>query len=105
MVVGKGRFWSVAFVAGVALAVPAQAGAEVTIGSDLAPNPGNADPCNPDAACTISNSVLSGASLTSPLDGVVVRWRVRAQATMDTPGHLRLRVIRERGGGESTGIN
>jgi hypothetical protein len=102
---GKGRCALAALAGGLALAVPAHAGAEVTVGSDLAPNPGNADPCSPDAACTISNWVLSGQSLTSPLDGVVVRWRVRAQATMATPVDLRLRVIRERAGGESTGIN
>jgi hypothetical protein len=89
----------------VFLLPPSSAGAKVTIGSDLAPSPGNSDPCNPDAECTISNSVLSGAQLSSSLDGVVVRWRVLAQATAGIPVDLRLRVIRDTTGGEFTGVN
>jgi hypothetical protein len=81
------------------------ASAVTTIGSDLAPSPGNADPCVPDAECTISNSLLPGEQLTSPLDGVVVRWRVRAQATAGIPVDLRLRVLRDAGVGEFTGVN
>jgi hypothetical protein len=81
------------------------ASAEVTIGSDLQPSPGNADPCVPDDDCTVANSLLPGAQLSSPMDGVLVRWRVRAQATAGEPVELRLRVIRAALGGVGTGVS
>ena len=47
--------------------------ASVTIGSDLAPSP--ATPVQT-CACTLLQTDLPGAQLTSPVNGTVVRWRV-----------------------------
>ncbi len=87
--------------AGALLASAGTAGAAVTIGSDLAPDP-------PDSACavdcTITNSTLPGSQLTSPVQGVVVRWRVRAGASGGSVD-LRLSVIRPGPGGVYSGIS
>lgn len=86
---------------------PAGAHAAVTIGSDLAPDPTTADACLPATdRCTVANlSLLVEGQLTSPVDGVVVRWRARA--SNDQPGGtpLRLRVIRPEAGELFTGVN
>lgn len=92
--------WAPVLALGALLLAVPPAGAVVTIGSDLETAPGNADPCDPDAGCTIANAVVAGEQLASPLDGVVVRWQVRAQATAGVPVDLRLRVIREGVGAE-----
>ena len=98
---------SVAAVAAVAIAAPAGADAAVTIGSDLSPDPTNANACAPPASpCTVANLSLFGTGeASSPIEGVVVRWRARA--SNDQPGGtpLRLKVIRPAGNGSFTGIS
>lgn len=76
--------------AALLLAVP-PAGAEVTIGSDLDAAPEFADP----GTFTYSQDKLPGRHTASPIDGVIVRWRVRS----DTAGAMaRLRVLRPASG-------
>jgi hypothetical protein len=91
----------------VVIAVPAGANAADTIGSDLSPGPSNSGTCSPAKdPCTVANlPPLGGEELSSPIDGVVVRWRVRA--SNDEPGGtpLRLRVIRPAAGGLFTAIS
>jgi hypothetical protein len=94
MVVGKGRFWLGAFVAGLGLGAPAQAGAEVTIGSNLGPTT-TVTRCNTGTPCTFVGDDVFGAvapdGLRSPIDGVVVRWRVRSGSAGNP---VALRVLR-----------
>lgn len=97
--------FGVAVLAGAILLTAPAAHAAVTIGSDLSPNAGNQDPCTPLAGspCTVTNLQLPGEQLTSPVDGVVVRWRVEA-VNGDTGTPVRLRVIRDEGGGAFVGV-
>jgi RTX calcium-binding nonapeptide repeat (4 copies) len=88
--------------AAAALVAPATGQAAITIGSDLAPDPVNAGTCLA-GSCTAANTALPGQQVTSPIQGVIVRWRVRAANTETTP--VRLRVIRPQSGGVYTGIN
>lgn len=83
-----------AVAAALALAPP-PANAAVTVGSDLA-NAGTPATCSdsPDVECTvvqtgISDRTLNSRQISSPIDGVVVRWRVR-----DSVGTLRPRIVR-----------
>lgn len=98
---------SVAAVAAVAIAAPAGADAAVTIGGDLAPDPTDANACAPATSpCTVANlSLFAAGQSSSPIEGVVVRWRARA--SNDEPGGtpLRLRVIRPAGNGSFTAIS
>lgn len=87
------------------LAAPGYAGAAVTIGSDLAPDPVNASICTGAASCTATDTQLPGQQLASPISGVVVRWRVRANNVEIGGPSLRLRVIRPSGVAAYTGIN
>jgi Ca2+-binding RTX toxin-like protein len=82
------------------LATPAMSGAAVTIGSDLAAPADDTVFCAPDPAivCTGVQTALPGRQITSPIDGVIVRWRMR-----DSSGTFALRVIRSAGGGNYTG--
>jgi hypothetical protein len=105
MTAGKG--WSAPVVAivataltAIAVAAPATAGAAITVGNDLSPAPTVADPCESTATCTISNTALPDDDPSSPINGVVVRWRVRAASTEPSGVPLRLRVIRDAGEGE-----
>ena len=91
-------------LAGIALlaaAVPAQA--TVTIGSNLAtPHADNMPGCN--VACTAANIILPAANrapggLTSPVNGTVTSWRVRANTGLN----LQLRLLRLTGAGAFTG--
>jgi hypothetical protein len=86
---------------GALAALPAPAGAAVTIGSDLAPDPVNAA-CTAD--CTLANTTLPDGQVTSPIQGVVVRWRVRAGAS-GGPIALRLVVLRPAGSGTYTNVS
>ena len=86
-------------------ALPSSAGAAVTIGSDLAPDPDSSASCAVGDTCTIANSVVSGASTSSPLDGVVVRWRVRSAGADFFGDPARVKVIRPAVGGEFTGVS
>jgi hypothetical protein len=77
----KGRCALAVLVGGVALAAPAQAGAEVTIGSGLGPA-ATGTGCNTGTPCTFVADEPFGAvapdGARSPIDGVVVRWRVKS---------------------------
>ena len=84
------------------LVLPVSSPAAVTIGSDLAPDP-DAAVCPLNNPCTVTNSVLPGAAITSPLDGVIVQWRVRAD-TSGEPVILRLNVLRPGAGGVYTSV-
>jgi hypothetical protein len=69
----------------IALAAPSGVSAAVTIGSDLSAA-GSNTLCESD--CTLSQTTLPGRQLVSPIDGVVVRWRLA-----NPDGTFRLRVI------------
>ena len=89
---------------GVALlAVPASAGAAVTIGSNLSQTPNASLLCG--GPCTVVSSVIPAADqaprgVTSPIDGVVVRWRIRVGGST---GPVQLRVLAPAGGDARTG--
>jgi hypothetical protein len=73
---------------GVALCFASPVGAAVTIGSDLPSSPPFAQSCTP--SCTFGNSTHPVNPASSPLDGVVVRWRTRFGEAFDG---VRLRVV------------
>lgn len=95
-----------AMTAMAALALPAGAGAATTIGSNLATAPGgSAINCAPISGCTFVNSGISpgtmaSGGLTAPIDGVVVRWRIRTGGTTSLTAP---RIIRPGGVGAGTG--
>ena len=78
---------------------PGSARAAVTIGSDLTSSDEVLLGCLIAEPCTGIQTALAGRQLTSPIDGVVVRWRVG-----DGVGPLALRVVRDAGGGSFTGV-
>jgi hypothetical protein len=79
------------------------AGAEVTIGSDLQSPAADGNSCTM-FPCTIANLSLPDAESTSPIDGVVTRWRIRPMgAGADT--HVNLTVIRSAGAGTFTRVS
>jgi hypothetical protein len=88
-------------VAGLGLLVaPAQA--STLVGSPLTGTIGSGSrDCTP--ACTDINTVLpdSGANLTSPFDGVIVRWRMIGNSGATS---FRLRIVHPEGGGQFTGV-
>ena len=93
--------------ASVALTFPAFGQAAVTVGPDVNSTPASGAGCyaGPDTPPkTWSNSALDGGALvTSPIDGVVVRWRVKDYTG---PGDLlrpTFRVLRASGAGNFTG--
>jgi hypothetical protein len=87
----------------LALALPAQVPAATTIGSNLAGSSDLVTSClTGDGNCTLVQTALPGRQVTSPLDGVVVRWRVKAASS---PGPVHLRVVRAGGGAGFTGVD
>lgn len=90
--------------AGALLLAAPSATAAVTIGSDLAPSAGSTNPCSVGLACTLANVTLPGEQLTSPIDGVVVKWRVEAENSEPGGTEVRLRVIRAVGD-QFTGVS
>ena len=83
-----------AAVALVALAAPAGAtGADVTIGSTLIGAP-DANICAQGFACTYVQTSGGAPVAVSPVDGQVVRWRLKAGST---GGTVKLRVLRPLG--------
>jgi len=92
----------VVFAAGSVLCPSAVAA--VTIGSDLSRGtapPSAWVPClTGDHNCTLVQTVLPGRPLASPIDGVMVRWRIK-HASSSVP--FRVRVVRGAGGGAFTG--
>jgi hypothetical protein len=99
---GKGRYTLVGLVAGLALAVPAQAGATVTIGGNLSSGATSTQSCVPPGrgcVTTLTQELIGSDDQASPISGVIVRWRVR-----DASGSLRLRVLRKELSGQWTGV-
>jgi len=82
-------------------ATPAPAQSAITIGSDLSLLP-SLGTCI-DFPCTVANTTHPTAQLTSPVDGVIVRWRVRLRLTPDSA--LQLKVIRPAAGGAFLNVN
>ncbi|MDX6699422.1 MAG: hypothetical protein QOE65_2819 [Solirubrobacteraceae bacterium] len=90
------------------LALPAAAPAAVTIGSNLTGTPADnlGSYCPGGGFCTGTNLALPATStaangLTSPINGVVVRWRVKTGSTGNNP--VAFRVLRSAGGTSFTG--
>ncbi len=76
--------------------------AAVTLGSDLT-SPATASlACEAGSDCTLVPTALPGRLLAAPSDGVVVRWRIRADGTLYRPG--KLHVIRPGPGGTYTDV-
>lgn len=82
-------------------AVPAAPAATVTVGSPMTMPLNATSACG--GGCTWANTALaeSGANVTSPVSGTIVRWRIAAGST---GGPFELRVIRPAGGGLYTGF-
>lgn len=87
-----------------ALATAAPASAATTIGSNLLSRANVSIACGtpgePNSFCTVAQTTMPDRSTVSPVDGVVVRWRIRSAS----PGTVRLRVLRGAGGGQWQGV-
>ncbi|MGZ8665837.1 MAG: hypothetical protein ACXWZM_01855 [Solirubrobacterales bacterium] len=91
-----------ALLAGVFLAADPAPAAVVTFGSSLpAPSSGYYDSCS--EACSTAQVELPGTSVTSPVTGRVVKFRIRTDAGSD-PQNLRFRVLRSDDGKKFTGV-
>lgn len=95
----------IALVAALAVAAgasaPSTAAAAVTFGSTLpAPSAGFYDSC--DQPCTAAQVELPGAKTRSPVDGVIVRFRLRTGAGSDAQ-QVKFRVLRSSDGVSFTG--
>jgi hypothetical protein len=80
----------------IVLALPAPARAAVSFGSSLA---SGSDPvgCSEDECTSTLEDVQGGSHARSPIEGVVVRWRLRTN-TVPAPGEsVRLRILRDMG--------
>ncbi len=87
--------------AGLTLAAAPSAGANtVTIGSPLTATFSGSAVCS--SPCTVSQSALPGAKLTSPVDGTVVAWRVKGASGPAMEG-FKLRVLHPAGFGTFIG--
>lgn len=89
--------WLISACMGTGLLLASSAGAAVTIGPD--PLPKRTGVVSHGGATVFVNSVVPGATLTAPTDGVVVRWRARRGSggggmPADT---IRLRILRSTG--------
>ncbi|MDX6644249.1 MAG: hypothetical protein QOD76_2211 [Solirubrobacteraceae bacterium] len=85
----------------------APAGAAMTFGSALADPPDTPSVCG--SSSTWATTSLEGTDLTSPIDGVIARWRVRGsgahdQAFTKSGASVELRVLRPAAGGEYTAV-
>lgn len=98
------RLAAIGLVGGAALVGSSSAPAAVTIGSDLAPDPDSGPACVGTNPCTLANLTVAGTPAGSPMDGVVVRWRVRSAGT-GVDDAVRLKVARPTGGGAFTGVS
>lgn len=79
----------------LALAGAGQAQAATTIGNDLVATPNTPLNCS-GQPCTFVQRALPGRQLTSPIDGVIVRWRIKiAAGSVAQP--VNLRVVRGTG--------
>src|SRR3954454_19618656 len=70
-----------------------------TIGSDLAGTPAGSPSCAPQR-CTFWQTSLPGRMTAAPVEGVIVRWRVKAGMTRAGSETLRLRVVHPQAGGK-----
>jgi hypothetical protein len=98
----RGTALAAGLIVGYLLVAAAPAAASVTIGSDLAPDPGASTGCSTSNPCTLANLALPSGQVSSPIDGVVTSWAVR-QAGTGSPA--RLRVLRPIGMGSFEAIN
>jgi hypothetical protein len=100
------RFSLASLVAVAALiATSGSAGAATTIGSNLASTPVNTFNCSNVNQCTLSQHMLPAAKLApggliSPIDGVIVRWRIKVGSST---GLVALRVTRPGNSANRTG--
>lgn len=84
--------------AGLIFAAPAASPAAVTIGTPLDQPSSNASDVSPGR--TVMTLAYAGAELASPIDGVVVRYRVQSTAW----GNISLRILRPAGAGAFDGV-
>ena len=101
---GSGRL-RLGFGAGLAFAActcfPASSLGAVTIGSDLSATPTTFDMCF--SGCTLRSNI-PGRQVTSPIDGVIVRWRLKTKDGSPAGQLVKLRVIHPEGSpGQATG--
>src|SRR5438067_11012581 len=83
------------------LVVPVASQAAVTIGSDLSATPTTFDMCF--SGCTLRSNI-PGRQVTSPIDGVIVRWRLKTKDGSPAGQLVKLRVIHPTGSpGQATG--
>jgi hypothetical protein len=85
----------------LALTLAAPSGAAITIGADLSTPATNTNSCSNGTGdpfgCTWFNTAIPGRTAASPIDGVVVTWRIHPDAGSD-PQNVRLRIVRPAGG-------
>lgn len=82
----------------LALLLPAQASAAVTIGSSLPPWTGDTIECVDAGGCTFVPRTIAGNAVVVPFDGVIVRWSARMPTGADT-GPIRLKDVQLTPGG------
>jgi hypothetical protein len=88
-----------AAIAALAISAAAAPAAVVTVGSQLVGNFRNVFHCP--SSCVLSQTDLTGATLTAPFDGVIVRWHMVGAA----PAHsYRLQALSPVGGLEFLGV-
>ncbi len=91
--------WALAIVVLAMFGAAGSASAATTIGSDLTATPNLSLGCAP--SCTLSSPSLAGSSTASPINGVIVRWRIKAGGGA---GPTALRVLRPATGDERVGV-
>ena len=91
--------WALAIVALAMFGAAGSASAATTIGSDLTATPNLGLGCA--SGCTLSSPSLAGSSTASPINGVIVRWRIKAGGST---GPTALRVLRPATGDERVGV-
>jgi hypothetical protein len=91
-------------IVSASVALPVHPAWGVTIGSDLTAAPFGGLGCGA-TECTWANTVIPGRQTTSPIDGVVVRWRARFGSNGGGGQLIRLKVIRPATGTAYTGVN
>jgi len=87
---------------GIGLAVPAGASAAVTVGSPLTATFGPSNrTCSPACTDMITTLPEPGAQVNSPINGVIVRWRMMGNAGVAS---FRLRVVHPESAGQYLGV-
>jgi hypothetical protein len=80
---------------GLSLISPASSSAVITLGSDLSHNPNESWGCG-GMACTASQVTLPGRTVTSPVNGRVITWRIGGGSS-GPPVNAQLRIIKPLG--------